>query len=93
MYEPIQTLSGITSLMCAALIGRIVLNPKVQEGLIIKLGLILMAIGLLASGVITLKGFDTLHGLWNASLMLRIGLLIALLGYGWRVDFQQKDAA
>ena len=90
MYEPIQTLSGVTSLLCAVCIGLFVLSRRVNEGPVIKFGLILMTIGLLASGVITLKGFDTLHGLWNASLMLRIGLLVALLGYAWRASFQNK---
>lgn len=90
MYEPIQTLSGVTSLLCAALSTWMVLNPRVHEGFVIKTGLVLMATGLMASGVITLKGFDTLHGLWNASLLLRFGLLVVLLGYTWRMDFQKK---
>ena len=91
MYEPIQTLSGITSLLCAGLLGIIVLTSRIQEGPIIKLGLILMTMGLLASGLITLKGFDTMYGLWNASLMLRIGLLVALLGYRWKMNSKQKE--
>ena len=90
MYEPVQTLSGITSLLCALFIGLFVLNHRIDEGPVIKFGLILMTIGLLAGGVITLKGFDTLHGLWNASLMLRVGLLVALLGYSWRAGCKNK---
>lgn len=92
MYEPIQTLSGITSVLCAGLLSSIVLTSRVQEGPVIKLGLILMIIGLLASGIITLKGFDTMHGLWNASLLLRVGLLIALTGYRWKMNFKHKGA-
>ena len=92
MYEPIQTISGITSLICAALISVVVLSDEVQEGPVIKFGLILMIFGLLASGVITLKGFDTLYGLWNASLMTRCGLMLALLGHAWRLKFRKLES-
>lgn len=90
MQDILQLLNGITSLMCASLIAVVVLCSHVQEGPVIKLGLILMVIGLLASGVILLKGFDTAHGLWNAALLTRLGLLIVLLGYAWRMGFKQK---
>lgn len=90
MQELMQLLNGITSLMCAALIALVVLCSHVQEGPVIKFGLILMVIGLLASGVIMLKGFDTIHGLWNAALLTRCGLLVALLGYAWRMFFKPK---
>lgn len=91
MSDIAQTLSGVTSLLCAALIGLVVLSHRVREGPVIKLGLILMVMGLLASGVIALKGFDTAHGMLNAGLLMRCGLLVALLGYSWRVDFQQRE--
>ena len=87
MTETVQLLSGITSLVCAALISVVVLGRRVHEGPVIKFGLILMTVGLLGSGVISLKGFDTMQGLWNSSLLLRSGLLIALVGYAWRVNF------
>ena len=81
----IQFLSGTTSVICACLLSSLVLSRKVQEGLPIKLGLILMVVGLMASGLITLKGFDSLEGLWNAALLLRTGLLITVLGVIWKI--------
>lgn len=81
----IQFLSGTTSVACACLLSSLVLSTKVQEGLAIKLGLVLMIVGLMASGLITLKGFDSLEGLWNAALLLRTGLLITVLGVVWKI--------
>ena len=79
----VQFLSGATSLACAGLIASIVLSQKIKEGVAIKCGLVMMIIGLMASGLITLKGFDDLEGLWNAALLLRTGLLVTALGVIW----------
>lgn len=92
MYEVVQTLTGMISLLCAALISIVVLSSRIHEGLVIKSGLIMMALALLALGVIDLKGFDTRHGAQNAVLLLRVGMLVALLGYGWRALRTQKEA-
>ena len=81
----VQFLSGTTSVACACLLSSLVLSTKIREGLPIKLGLIMMIVGLMASGLITLKGFDDLEGLWNAALLLRTGLLIVVLGVIWRI--------
>ncbi len=84
MYQFIQTLHAVASLMCAAMLAVVVLDPRIREGFTIKLGLVLMVVGLAASGFITLKGFDTDQGLWNASLLLRSGLLLVIGGGIWK---------
>lgn len=81
----VQLLSGASSIVCAGLIASIVLSRNISEGIVIKIGLVMTLLGLLASGVITLKGFDSMDGLWNAALLLRSGLLIVVLGSIWRI--------
>lgn len=86
----VQLLSGAVSLLCAGALSFIVLSRRVHEGVVIKFGLTLMVMGLLASGLLTLKGFDSLSGLWNAALILRVGLLVVIAGYAWRINQANK---
>lgn len=86
----IQHLSGVISLLCAGALSFIVLTKRVKEGVVIKLGLVMMIGALLATGIMSLKGFDSLRGLWNASILLRVGMLLTILGYMRRVDLEMK---
>ena len=75
-----QLISGVFSLICACALGYLVLNQRIHEGFIIKTGLITMVVSLLASGMLAVYGTHDLTGLWNAALVMRIGLLIAIAG-------------
>lgn len=85
-----QLISGVFSLICACALGYIVLSRRIREGLIVKIGLIVTTIALLASGMLSIQGTHDLTGLWNASLVMRIGLLIAVLGVVLRFNKHLK---
>lgn len=89
----IQHLSGFASLLCAGGLSFIVLTRRIKEGFVIKLGLIMMIGALLATAAMSLNGFDSARGWWNAAFLLRVGLLLVLVGYVRRVDQETKDAA
>lgn len=86
----IQNLSGFTSLLCAAALSFIVLTRRVREGVVIKSGLVMMIGALLATGIMSIKGLDSARGFWNASMLLRVGMLLVILGYVRRVDAEMK---
>ena len=90
MNDLMQDLTGAASLLCALCIGVVVLSAHIREGVVIKTGLIMMALGLFASGVISLKGFDSLNSLWHAALLMRVGLLITSAGYAWHLHATRK---
>lgn len=78
-------LNALTSLFAAVALTAFVLFPKVQEGVVIKLGLGLMTFGLAATSVLILlhPGTDLSlwEGLWNAGLLTRVGLVVVVVGY------------
>jgi hypothetical protein len=89
-----QHLSGFTSLLCAGALSFIVLTRRVKEGVVIKTGLIMMIGSFLASGVMALKGLDSVRGLANVELLLRVGMLVVVVGYVRRVDYEtERDKA
>ena len=90
MDTSIQMLTGWLSFVCVLAVSAVVLSAHIREGLVIKIGLIMMAIGLFSSGVITLKGFDSLNSLWHAAFLMRVGLLITSAGYGWHLLATRK---
>jgi hypothetical protein len=81
---PMQIANGLVSLIAAALLAGLILNPRVNEGLIVKLGLIAMTWGLIGTAYLTLFASHNWEAVWNAGLLLRIGLCVVCAGMWWR---------
>ena len=77
----LEHLTGLVSLLCALVLSAIVLSVHIREGLLIKIGLILMILGLIGSGLILIKGFDSLNSLLHSGLLMRVGMLVSASGY------------
>ena len=81
---PMQIANGLVSLIAAALLAGLILNPRINEGLIVKLGLIAMTWGLIGTAYLTLSASHNWGAVWNAGLLLRIGLCVVCVGMWWR---------
>lgn len=77
-------ISGVVSLVTAFAIGWLILSPRIHEGALIKLGLITIVFGLLASVAHTFDGTDGWYAIWASSLAIRFGILLVVLGLLWR---------
>ena len=73
-------LNGIFSVLAAMALSFVVLHPSIREGLVIKLGLIVMILSMGASAAVL---FDemALAAALNTGLALRIGIVIVCIGY------------
>lgn len=80
----LYTLNGIVALACAAILSVIVLNQAIKEGLIIKVGLIMMIFSLLMTGYHSLTNHDFKQVLVLSGIILRSGLLLVGLGFLFR---------
>ena len=81
---PMQVANGLVSLLAAAMLAGLILNPRINEGLIVKIGLLGMMWGLIGTAYLTLSASNNWEAVWNAGLVLRIGLCIVCLGMWWR---------
>lgn len=72
-------------LISVALIGAI-LSPRVHDGIVVKIGLISMAIGFGAIALRLLEGVkaDEIAGLERALLLVNSGLAVVIIGYVMR---------
>ena len=77
--------SGACGLVSMALIGA-VLHPKVHDGIVIKVGLICMALGFGAIALLLYEGVmpRTLVGMEHALMLVNAGIAVVILGYVWR---------
>ena len=83
MHQSYFTATGWLSLFAGAALSWVVLSATVREGIVIKTGLICMVAGLFSTAALTLTltGMDSMRGLLNAGLALRLGLCIVIAGY------------
>ena len=81
---PMQIANGLVSLLAAAMLTGLILNPNIHEGVTVKLGLMLMVWGLVGTAYLTLSASENWGAVWNAGLLLRIGLCIVCTGMWWR---------
>lgn len=80
-----QNMICALSFICAGALTVVVLHRGINDGVVIKVGLVLMALSLYASGALT---FDYLHsvvGLMRATILLQIGLAVVVAGYAYKV--------
>jgi hypothetical protein len=87
--EYIFYITGVASLAASAGLSYIVLSERIDEGFVIKCGLVTMIAGLLMTAYFTLAGLETFRGLWISSMLTKVGLCIAIVGY-W---FKRQKAA
>ncbi len=73
--------NGIASLGGVIFLGYIVLNERIKEGVVIKLGLVLMIFALAATATYSLLETGNWAALWAAGFTLRLGLLVVGLGF------------
>lgn len=83
-------IAGFDALVCAvlALIASwAVISPRINDGVVIKAGLIFMALGFSAAAVVLGDGqaCTDLRVLGRAELLSHSGLLLVALGSTWRV--------
>lgn len=80
---PMHAANGLASLLAAAMLAGLVLNPKIHEGLIVKLGLMAMIWGLIGTAYLTLSESQNWQAVWNAGLLLRAGVCVVCAGVWW----------
>lgn len=81
---PMQLANGLVSLLAAAMLAGLILNPRINEGLVVKIGLLGMTWGLIGTACLTLSASQNWEAVWNAGLVLRIGLCVVCVGMWWR---------
>ena len=81
---PMQVANGLVSLLAAAMLAGLILNPRINEGIVVKIGLLGMTWGLIGTAYLTLSASQNWEAVWNAGLVLRIGLCIVCFGTWWR---------
>ena len=81
---PMQLANGLVSLLAAAILAGLILNPRINEGVVVKIGLLGMTWGLIGTAYLTLSESNNWDAVWNAGLVLRIGLCIVCVGMWWR---------
>lgn len=81
--------NGWLSLACAAGLSCVVLNRRIAEGLVVKVGLVLMILGLAFTGAMVLADLEIMRGMRNAGFTTRLGLLIVIVGYAFKVRRRQ----
>lgn len=80
MDEIIRSANGAVSLVCALGLSWVVLSRRVNEGLVVKLGLVAMIFGLVATAMLTFGDIEINRGMRNAGFLTRCGLLVAVVG-------------
>ena len=83
-------INSILSLLAAVGLGYVVLHPRIYEGTMIKFGLILMIISLIASAASPISD-NPLSTATNAGMSLRLGIVIVGLGYFLKYRRHRKD--
>jgi len=81
---PMQLANGLVSLLAAAMLAGLILNPRINEGVVVKIGLLGMTWGLIGTAYLALSESNNWDAVWNAGLVLRIGLCIVCVGMWWR---------
>lgn len=85
-------INTFTALFLAGACFWAVMSPRVRDGIVIKVGLILMAVGYMVIAHALTDGMDCsdVRGLARAALLTRVGLLIVLGGWYWRSTMRKR---
>lgn len=82
--EALTFISGIVSIITAFALTWFVLSPRIHEGALVKMGLVVIVMALLASASHALMNTDHWYALWAINIALRTGILLVVLGLMWR---------
>ena len=82
--EYMQIANGVLSMLGAACIAGLILNPRINEGIFVKAGLMAMAWGLIGNAYLALSDSQNWGALWNAGFVLRAGVVVVCAGMWWR---------
>ena len=87
MDDFIAILNGVISVAFSAVLVWGVLSPRVRDGVVVKFGMILMAIGFALSAALLLDGIDhaDLIPLNRSRLLSHVGAVVAVVGWAWRM--------
>ena len=94
MDTVIANINALLSLLMAGVIVWAIVSHRVQDGIVIKLGLVAMALGLGFAAVRLLDGLacnDLLY-LTRARLLTNLGIILAVVGCAWRLHSGQTLA-
>jgi hypothetical protein len=72
--------NGIVSGIGAFVLALVVMHPRIEEGLIVKVGLVVMVFSLFATAYLSLVESENWVAYWRAAFWLRAGLLITAAG-------------
>lgn len=81
---PLQIANGLVSVLAAAMLTGLILNPHIHEGVVVKIGLMAMVWGLIGTAYLTLSASENWQAVWHAGLLLRCGLIVVCVGTWWR---------
>lgn len=79
--ESMHILNGVTALLCAVVLGAIVMHPSIHEGVVLKAGMVMMIFSLGATAAHSFGDSENWRALWNASFILRLGLFVVAVGF------------
>jgi hypothetical protein len=79
--QTVHFLIGVTSALAAIVCAYVILSPRIEEGLIVKAGLMLMFFGLAVTAYFAYHEIESWRGLRNADLLLRGGLCFVIGGH------------
>lgn len=85
-----NALNVLFSLLAALALSFVVLHPNIREGLLIKAGFITMIFALIASAGVFISEAP-IHAAFNAGLALRVGIVVACLGYAFKYRRARRD--
>jgi hypothetical protein len=72
--------NGLISAIGALVMAVIIMHPRIDEGLIVKIGLIVMTFSLFATAYLSMTESENWVAYWRAAFWLRAGLLITAAG-------------
>lgn len=76
----IENFNTLMSMVLAALAGWAVMSHRVRDGVVVKSGLILVAVGFIGAALVALDSGDH-NSLASAHALVYVGLLVCALGY------------
>lgn len=76
----IAKIDAMLSVVSALLLSWVVLQPKLQEGLWIKAGLICLVFAMMANAALLLQGVHSLQAFLNIGLTIRLGVVLCCVG-------------
>lgn len=75
-----QVANAFACIVAGITLASIVLHPRINEGLVVKAGLVTMIMSLAATAMLTLSNSVSWEGYWRAAFLLRVGLAITCVG-------------